>query len=413
MKLAVCALFASFAMGAVAQSPVHGRVVGDDDFADAQAPWQAVRIAERIQGQGLLPEAKAQGPAADLAWPLRPIAGFDQFDYHGTKNFVDHDPRFPGFVQDYTCGTRTYDLASGYNHAGTDYYLWPFSWLMMDQGVVQIVAAAPGVILEKEDGNFDRDCDLASSTDPNFVSVLQDDGLTAIYLHMRSGSVTTLPVGTRVAAGDYLGLVGSSGSSTGPHLHFELRDANANVVDPRNGQCNVQPDRWIVFQAYEDPHIDSLSTHSAEPDQIVCGSVGGKNFDDVPHYKSVFAPGDELWVFASYRDQRNGEVTDFTIRRSDGSVFQWDFDLASQNEPLPFYSGTAFDWQYTLPADAPEGTWTITAKFQGQTYARTFAVGDTIFRADLIAAEKADAQITAAALACRRPHGQAAHGCTP
>src|SRR5262245_1077715 len=69
------------------------------------------------------------GAAADLAWPLDPAPGFDPFGYHGTGYFVDHDPRFPGMLEDYTCGTRTYDLDSGYNHAGTDYYLWPYPWL--------------------------------------------------------------------------------------------------------------------------------------------------------------------------------------------------------------------------------------------------------------------------------------------
>ena len=410
MNYAALFLLALFAVSATAQPPMHGRVVGDEEFTDAQSPQQD------LGRRGLLPQSKAQGTVADLAWPLRPVAGFDQFDYHGTKNFVDHDPRFPGFVQDYTCGSRTYDLASGYNHAGTDYYLWPFPWLMMDQGMVQIVAAAPGVIAAKADGNFDRDCAIASSTDPNFVRVLQDDGLSAIYLHMRKGSVTALPVGARVAAGDYLGTVGSSGQSSGPHLHFELRDANDNVIDPRNGQCNAEPDRWIVFQKYEDPHIDTLSTHSAEPAFIDCGVDGGGNaIDETPSYKTAFMPGDSLWVFASYRDQRNGEVTNFAIQRPDASTFvQWDFDLASQNEPSPFYSGTGFDWQYVLPADAPNGTWTITAKFAGQVYTRVFTVGDRIFNAGFTSAAAARAQMAADATRCRPRAGQVPPpGCVP
>src|SRR5262249_22247490 len=68
------------------------------------------------------------GAVADLAWPLQPAPGFEAFDYHGTGYFVDHDARFPGFLQDYTCGERTYDLDTGYNHNGTDYYLWPYPW---------------------------------------------------------------------------------------------------------------------------------------------------------------------------------------------------------------------------------------------------------------------------------------------
>ncbi len=355
------------ATAAHAQPPAQVRVVSAADFADdVRAPITAAH--------GVV-ESKAI--STDLSWPLQPMSGFDQFDYHGVSNYVDHDARYPGFVQDYACGSRTYDLSSGYNHAGTDYFLWPYAWLMMDQAQVRIVAAAPGTISRKDDGHFDRSCALDGNADPNDVYVQQDDGLTAIYLHMRKGSLTPKPVGARVVAGEYLGLVGSSGNSTAPHLHFELRDANGVVVDPRHGTCNSAPDRWIVAQVYEDPHIDSLSTHSAEPQFVDCGvDSSGVAIDEIPSFKDAFAPGDELWVFASYRDQRNGEVTDFKIVRPDGSVFAtWSFDLASQNNPKPFYSGTGADWNFQLPADAPGGTWTISADFQQQTYTKTFTVG--------------------------------------
>ena len=423
MKIAASILLALPVVSAYAQSPHQSRVAGAGEFTDAQSPdrnalmqAQADDSIAALMRTGALARAKAQAMVNDLQWPLQPVAGFDQFDYYGTKNFVDHDPRFPGFVQDYTCGTRSYDLASGYNHAGVDYYLWPFPWLMMDQGLVQIVAAAPGVIVAKADGNVDRNCAIASSTDPNFVRVLQDDGLSAIYLHMRNGSVTSLLVGARVAAGDYLGTVGSSGQSSGPHLHFELRDAGGSVVDPRNGQCNAAPDRWIVFQRYEDPHIDTLSTHSAEPAFINCGvDSGGNAVDETPNYKTAFMPGDALWVFAAYRDQRNGQVTNFSIRRPDGSTFaQWDFDLVSQNEPSPFYSGTGFDWQYALPADAPNGTWKVTAIFAGQTYVRPFTVGDGVFHDDFAAAASARVHMAADVTRCRPRVGQAPlPGCGP
>ena len=349
---------------------------------DALDPSEHARIAARLQtaqrAWSLYDGATSITAATttpNLAWPLSPAPGFTPYGYHGVSNFVDHDPRFPGFVQDYTCGSRTYDDASGYNHAGTDYFLWPFPWLMMDEQDVRIVAAAPGIIIEKDDGNFDRDCALGAATSFNAVFVLQDDGLTAWYLHMKNGSLTSLPLGSRVAGGDYLGTVGSSGSSTGPHLHFELTDAQQSVVDPHHGQCSSGADRWIVSQPYEDPRIDTLSTHSAEPVSVDCGVDSGAPVHETPAYRDHFQPGDALWVFASYSDHRIGEVTHFSVTKPDGSIFtQWDFDLASQHFAKPFYSGTGFDWKLDLPADAPIGTWSVVATFEGKSYMHAFTV---------------------------------------
>lgn len=44
----------------------------------------------------------------------------------------------------------------------------------------------------------------------------------SVYAHME-GASSPLEVGDRVEAGDFIGLVGNTGTSTGPHLHFEIR----------------------------------------------------------------------------------------------------------------------------------------------------------------------------------------------
>jgi len=351
------------------------------DAIDASAHARMVEHLRERAAQVAPLRAKAAG-VAPLAWPLQAAAGFTPFGYTGTAYFVDHDPAFPGQVRDYTCGARSYDTAAGYNHGGTDYYLWPFPWLLMDEGSVRVVAAAPGVIIEKHDGFFDRDCaiDFATSNAINAVYILQDDGLTAWYLHLRKGSVTRMPIGSRVAAGDVLGQVGSSGPSSLPHLHFELTDdATGQVIDPRHGSCNAAPERWIVAQPYEAPRILSLTTHSAEPETVDCGVADGAAVHDTAHARDRFSPGDTVWAFAAYADHRNGEVTAFSLLRPDGSPFaQWTFDLASEHLERPFYSGTAWDWSYTLPADAPSGEWTLQADFAGQTYRHVFSVAPAI-----------------------------------
>jgi len=51
-------------------------------------------------------------------------------------------------------------------------------------------------------------------------------GLYAFYAHLQPGSLR-VNVGDRVKRGQVLGLVGNSGNSTEPHLHFHISDANS------------------------------------------------------------------------------------------------------------------------------------------------------------------------------------------
>ncbi len=78
----------------------------------------------------------------------------------------------------------------------------------------------------------------------NYVVVRHDNGLLGYYWHLKKGSVTTKDLGARVAVGEKLGFVGSSGFSTGPHLHFEVRDGGGAVVDPYAGACGVATTGW-------------------------------------------------------------------------------------------------------------------------------------------------------------------------
>ncbi|MFT5421851.1 MAG: murein DD-endopeptidase MepM/ murein hydrolase activator NlpD [Candidatus Endobugula sp.] len=55
----------------------------------------------------------------------------------------------------------------------------------------------------------------------NYVKVLHSDGTYAVYAHILLGSLLVEP-GDKVMAGDRLARAGSSGYSTGPHLHFVI-----------------------------------------------------------------------------------------------------------------------------------------------------------------------------------------------
>lgn len=63
----------------------------------------------------------------------------------------------------------------------------------------------------------------------NMIAIRHPDGTETRYAHL---SAVDVKVGERVGPGASIGAVGSTGRSTGPHLHFEVRRAG-KAVDPR------------------------------------------------------------------------------------------------------------------------------------------------------------------------------------
>ena len=59
----------------------------------------------------------------------------------------------------------------------------------------------------------------------NYVVVVHDNGTSTLYAHMSKRAVKE---GQTVTQGQVLGYVGSTGSSTGNHLHYEIRTTNSS-----------------------------------------------------------------------------------------------------------------------------------------------------------------------------------------
>lgn len=64
----------------------------------------------------------------------------------------------------------------------------------------------------------------------NYIMIDHGNGMQTLYAHMSAKSVS---VGDKVSQGQTIGLVGSTGRSTGPHLHYELY-VNGSRVDPQS-----------------------------------------------------------------------------------------------------------------------------------------------------------------------------------
>lgn len=339
--------------------------------ADYLAPAERAAIEAEIAATVTQLErmGKLAGPRAAervaLGWPLAPREGFTDPGYHAVTGFVDHAAGYPNQLLDYACGGRTYDSSSGYNHKGTDFYLWPFAWNKMAAGDVRVVAAADGVIVGVREGNPDQSCSF-NSNPWNAVYVRHADGSIAWYGHLKRGSATTKPVGAAVARGETLGLVGSSGNSTGPHLHFELYSGGA-LTDPYAGTCNpLDGGSWWAGQPeYYDSAVNKLTTGPAPPQFATCPAP------DNPNESTRFQPGDRIYFTAYYRDQLNSQPALYRIVAPGDALYaQW-----SHASPKAHYTLSYWYWAYDIPASAPTGTWRFEVTFNGRTTAHAFVIG--------------------------------------
>jgi hypothetical protein len=91
-----------------------------------------------------------------------------------------------------------------------------------------VIAAAPGIVVDSQDGLPNSTAlPKPPKTPPidqtvgNHVTVQIGPGLYVLYAHLDPGSVK-VRIGQRVHTGQLLGLIGTSGNSTTPHLHFEV-----------------------------------------------------------------------------------------------------------------------------------------------------------------------------------------------
>lgn len=66
----------------------------------------------------------------------------------------------------------------------------------------------------------------------NMVQVQHPDGTSTRYGHLQE--VGNVAIGDKIARGTPVGMLGNTGRSRGPHLHFETLDAQGNPVDPRS-----------------------------------------------------------------------------------------------------------------------------------------------------------------------------------
>ncbi|MCU0542307.1 MAG: M23 family metallopeptidase [Oscillatoriaceae cyanobacterium Prado104] len=189
----------------------------------ANTPVNAPVVQANAIAQRLVQQAAPKPNNPQFGQPIDCTLGKDCF----VMLYFDRDPG-PAAV-DFGCGRQTYN-----GHDGTDFAI-PDEKIMA-QGV-PVIASAAGKVLRARDGVADRR--LQTSTDKaniegiecgNGMVIDHGNGWEAQYCHLRKGSLVVKP-GMQVAKGTKLGLVGTSGMTSFPHVHVTFR-YQGKAVDP-------------------------------------------------------------------------------------------------------------------------------------------------------------------------------------
>jgi len=196
----------------------------------------------------------------------------------GTAPYVTayRDDDSSGAKKDFTCGSHTYN-----GHGGTDIGIGGFG--VMDAGSRDVVAAADGTVSAVQDGCSDRctsgSCGCGGGFG-NYVRIDHADGKRTYYAHLKTNSLR-VQNGQRVTCGTVLGKVGSSGNSTGPHLHFEVRFSNNASDDPFAGSCGGPTSYWVSQGAYRALPSSTCEGGAAPPPPApTTGTLRGVVFED-------------------------------------------------------------------------------------------------------------------------------------
>ena len=271
-------------------------------------------------------------------------------------SYVDEDASTPGY-RDYSNGEHTYD-----GHNGTDCDVFDFR--AMDRGVA-VLAAADGVVDSEEFSKFDRNTQWPRNDPlPNDILIRHAEGGYTWYVHLRKNSITVAP-GETVRRGQLIGFVGSSGSSTLPHLHFEPGEYignNWNWRDPFQGPRQSQSSLWRS----QEPYVVTAPIRIADIGVFTRAAAGGSmtNIPDAtlkerlsqPAVFGITEPSIGAWVLVQ---GKKGQTYTVELRRPDGAVFN------TKNYTLTDYQ--LQDWEYVSwnfagsVTAADFGTWTVRA----------------------------------------------------
>ncbi|HEX8172605.1 MAG TPA: M23 family metallopeptidase [Thermoanaerobaculia bacterium] len=221
--------------------------------------------ARRITTEAVVANDAAGGHAVPFG--TFPVAGTIGRDL-AMPYFVDLDPT--NRAQDWNCGNLTFN-----DHSGEDAYIRSFR----EQEIgVPVFAVRDGRVTDVRDGQPDQNTSNDTTAKANFITIRHSPDEITQYVHLKKGSITVAR-GDQVVAGQQIAMIGSSGASTAPHIHFEARWQD-EPFEPMAGPC--RPGKSYFPQQPMQPQQDPI---------ILGATFSGRSFaefrpapfDDAPH----------------------------------------------------------------------------------------------------------------------------------
>lgn len=185
-------------------------------ISDMGTVWQNIQTA-----MGVVPTAE-QRANADSVYSLVKYGWAGS----GTGGTWSGDIGEPVLSVDGFCSP----LGSGWQSRVTSEFGWrkcPYHGRELHSGL-DMAAPTGTPIRTALSGTVTKSC--RTSSYGNYTVIDHGNGMTTAYAHQ---SERLVAVGDAVEVGQVIGLVGSTGNSTGPHLHLEVR-VNGSLINPRS-----------------------------------------------------------------------------------------------------------------------------------------------------------------------------------
>lgn len=245
---------------------------------------------------------------------------------------------------DFDCTGRTYA-----GHRGHDATLVGFR---EQQIGVPIFAALDGQVVTAHDGEPDMNTQ-ALGQPANYVILLHPNGQTSWYYHLKKNSVA-VSVGQILTAGTQLGLTGSSGNSTWPHLHFESQ-VDSVPYEPSAGPCRPGQSYWVNQVPVRQTTFVKTFTFA----NVEFSGTAGYPWDQVVHTGTFLLGTPATYFRVSIANYPTNGLHRVTYTRPNGSTFL-DFSGVFSG----FWDGWLWFWTSgTLDA---VGTWTARFYVNGE-----------------------------------------------